>query len=779
MTVDEKIRLKQISESVGQGNPLTMAQLEALRRIGSSDASVLMRRSVRLAEGMIRCGNDLSPECLRALAELRTASSTPTRSGRTGADRVRDYVSRASDIGEIPEPINASRREACRHSLIDFGLTYCSTLLDHAPSDAMRPFIDSMQRVLLTGGKLHVRWPRGKGKTSWTKIGALWSATYGHRRFIVIISATADDAKEIVGDILDIVETSDAYAEDFPEVAFPIRALEGVVQRCATQHSLGSRTKIEIRDTKVVFPTVAGSVASGAIIRAKGIKGSLRGLVKGSQRPDFVFLDDPQTRKDASSPSETRKFISVVQGDVDGLAGHRKQMATIYATTPVCSGDGSTRLADPEEFPNVQTITSPLIIRYPDRLDLWDEWTRIYRAEGVAGNELHTDSRAYYLEHRAEMDAGAVMLDPADGDPVTEEGALHHAMIKRATLSEEAFLAEYQMTVSRQASVFELTPSLIMSHVTAIPQFAVPIACSAGVVAFCDVNASAGLRWGVMAVGPRNVCHVVAYGRYPAVGRLFPENSAEAAVTIAVARGLRAVAQHIASLPLFRNRRRVTPWALCFDGGWQTATVAAFCQSVRAPMKVIWSKGFGSRNYRPPRTSALVRLGDNCHLSESVDNGTFLAVNADYWREVAQRAHLAEPFAAGGISLFQGSAETHADWIAECCAERLLDKGVDPSSGKPFWRWQSAGPNHFGDVLSGLFATASWFGLLSPAKDLMLSDIAANAPQPSGPAAALPKAPSTVTGATPPPKEHRLPGPKSRHRPPHKAFFVPFRRAER
>ncbi len=726
MTVDDRILLRSISESVGHGHPLTLPQLEALQRIAPSDAEILMRRSVRLADGMVKVGNALSPAEASAYASIRKELTdlSATRRGRTGAERVRDYVARASDIGPIPEPADLERRESCRSDLVRFGLTYCSGILDHPPSEAMQQFIRAMQRVLLEGGKLHVRWPRGKGKTTWVKIGSLWAAAFGHRRFLVVISATADDAKEIVGDIIDIIEASDAFAEDFPEIGYPIRALEGVSQRCQTQHSLGARTKIEIRDTKLVMPTVAGAPSSGAIIRAKGIKGSLRGMVKGSLRPDFVYLDDPQTRKDASSPSEVRKFLAVVEGDIDGLAGHRKQMSTIFATTPVCAGDGSSQLADPERFPNIKTITSPLIIRFPDRIDLWEEFTRLYRAEGIAGNDRHTGSREFYRLHRPEMDRGAVVLDPADGDPQTEDSAIHHAMIKRATMSPEAFDAEYQMTVTRAASLFELTPALMLTHVTAIPQFAVPIACSGGCVAYCDVNAEAGLRWGVLAVGPRNLTHLVAYGRYPASGRLLPEASSEAAVAAAVARGLKAVAQHIAALPLFRNKHRITPWALCFDGGWQTRTVSAFCQSVRAPMKVLWSKGFGGRNYRPPRTSALVRLGDNCHLSESVDNGTFLAVNADFWREYAQRAFLAAPMSPGGISIFDGTPERHADLIAECCAERLIDK-TDGPDGRPLWRWESSGPNHYGDVLSGCFALASWFGLLQPARDLVLDAISA------------------------------------------------------
>ena len=502
--------------------------------------------------------------------------------------------------------------------------------------------------------------------------------------------------------------------DDFPEIAHPFRALEGIAQRCASQHIAGERTNIEITGNRITLPTVQGSNSSGIILRARGVKGSLRGLVAGRQRPDFVFLDDPQTRKDATSASETQKFLSVVRGDIDGLAGHNRAMATIIATTPVAPGDGSSHLADQEEFPDIRTLTVPLILSMPNRLDLWDEFCDKFRADAIAGDLAHTESRAFYRANREAMDDGCEVLDPLDGDPLTEESAIHHAFVRRCTLGKTAFNAEYQMIVARPDASFALDPAYVARRLNSYPRAAVPLLCGE-CVAFCDVNIEAGLRWGILSVGRRNVTALVAYGRYPETGRLVPENATETQLSSALAAGLAAVTRIVAATHLSYNGHRKTPQALVFDGGFQTPVVAAYCATARAPFKLAWAKGFGGANYRP--SDKIAQPGDHVHASAS-ENGVFLAICADYWREYMQRALLADPLQPGSLSFYGSDPLEHARLADEITAETLEEKRELPN-GKTSWRWSVNGPNHYGDVLAGCFAVASWYRLLAPVETLV------------------------------------------------------------
>ena len=147
-----------------------------------------------------------------------------------------------------------------------------------------------------------------------------------------------------------------------------------------------------------------------------------------------------------------------------------------------------------------------------------------------------------------------------------------------------------------------------------------------------------------------------------------------AEINNAVARGLAIVTRRIAALPLTRSGVPVKLTALCFDGGWRTAAVSAFCRAFQAPFSLIHSKGFNWRYYAP--SDKIARPANHCHLSEA-EYGRFLAIHADYWREYAHRALLSEPLQYGSLSFYGTDPKAHAQLAEEICAE---------IPRKPFWR---------------------------------------------------------------------------------------------
>ena len=89
------------------------------------------------------------------------------------------------------------------------------------------------------------------------------------------------------------------WPKGLPEVCYPIERLERIVNRCKGQTCRGVPTRMTWADDQVVLPTIAGSKAAGAVVRAVGILGSIRGLKHKkadgqSVRPTLVFIDDPQ-----------------------------------------------------------------------------------------------------------------------------------------------------------------------------------------------------------------------------------------------------------------------------------------------------------------------------------------------------------------------------------------------------------------------------------------------------------------------------------------------------
>lgn len=693
----------------------------------------------------IRSGKRLNSDQLTALrlidgtaAAEYEAQHAARSTARTGAERVAAMVARRSDIGELPEVLDVARREACRFDLERFGVTYCGALLRHAPSARMRPFIEKMQHAILVGGQIHVRWPRGKGKSTWIKIAILWATVYGHRRFAVAFAANRKNATQILNDIWCVLETSAAMLDDFPEVAYPVRCLNGITQRCVTQSYKGARTNIGRTSDMIKLPTVEGSVASGALIVCRGVEAGTRGLVNMDQRPDFLFFDDIQTRKSSCSGSKTDWLEDFVTADAMCMAGHENRIAALMASTPIKPNDLSERFANVDLHPEWITFTTPLIIKWPSNMDLVDEFGRLYYRD-LANRDIDLSaSKEFYMGIREELEADSELLDPLDGDAKTEVSALHHALILYYKIGREGFMAEYQMQTTRAEEVFALDHGTVASALNHYPRCVVPDECNA-LVAFCDINAvaDAGMRWGVLALGPRRVAAVVAYGRYPETGRLFPERSTLTQQRAAIANGVLAVAQRIAALPLRRaNGLRVAPKVLCFDIGWETKTVARAIKTVRAPFPLIAAKGSNWRTYKPYKPGGEARdnvlgVGDHCYLAKS-ENGEFLSVHADYWREEAQRAFLAPPLQHGSVSLFGDDKTEHYEFAKEVCAEHLADKGT-LQNGTESWVWNRTGANHWGDVLSGLFAVASWYRLYDATETVVDRELRSHADQQARP----------------------------------------------
>jgi len=62
----------------------------------------------------------------------------------------------------------------------------------------------------------------------------------------------------------------------------------------------------------------------------------------------------------------------------------------------------------------------------------------------------------------------------------------------------------------------------------------------------------------------------------------------------------------------------------------------------------------------------------------------------------------------GSCSLWGDDPARHWAFASEVCAERLIRRYVHPS-GKLAWDWGQLGENHFCDVMTNIFAMASWF----------------------------------------------------------------------
>jgi hypothetical protein len=102
-------------------------------------------------------------------------------------------------------------------------------------SDEHVKVIAKIERAVLRGELFALAMPRGSGKSSLCEAAALWALLFGYCPFVMLLAADEEKATERLQAIKTELTIYDRLRDDFPEVCQPIRALEGITQRCKGQ----------------------------------------------------------------------------------------------------------------------------------------------------------------------------------------------------------------------------------------------------------------------------------------------------------------------------------------------------------------------------------------------------------------------------------------------------------------------------------------------------------------------------------------------------------------
>ena len=421
------------------------------------------------------------------------------------------------DIGELPDVAHPVLKEACRTDFRRFCETYFPETFSLAWSPDHIKAISRIETAVLQGGLFALAMPRGSGKSALSEIAAVWAMLYGHREFVTLIGATETAALEMLDSIKTEFEVNEHLEEDFPEVIYPIKALDGIANRCAGQLYKGQRTRITWTSNELVLPTIAGSPASGVIVRVAGITGRVRGMkykrADGrSVRPSLVIVDDPQTTESAGSIEQTRKRVRVLAGDILGLAGPGEKIAGIMPCTIIRPGDMAEQLLDRKLHPEWNGERTKLIYQFPKNTKLWEEYADI-RADSLREDGNIARATEFYRAHRAEMDEGAVVAWDERYN-FDEASAVQYAMDLKLQ-DETAFQAEYQNEPLPEDTGGDdmLSADEIASKVNGLAAGTVPLACDK-VTCFIDIQKTL-LYYAVVAWADDFTGAVVEYGAWP------------------------------------------------------------------------------------------------------------------------------------------------------------------------------------------------------------------------------------------------------------------------
>ena len=319
--------------------------------------------------------NDLVPT-----PQTTSSASDYERYREKQADISRERSKSGRDIGPLPTVVDPQRKERGRRDLRTFCETYLRQRFPLAWSADHLVCIAKMQSAIIDGGQFAFAMPRGSGKTSLAEAGAIFALVYGHRKFVALVGASEDAAKEMLLSIKTEFEGNDLLEEDFPEVCYPIRSLEGINNRAGGQTLDGKRTQVAWTDTRACLPTVPTSPASGSRLRVAGITGRVRGMKAttadgDSIRPDLAIVDDPQTDDSATSPRQSEKREAILNGAILGLPGPKKKIAAFVPCTVIAPGDMADRTLDRQRNPVWQGERSRMVVAWPVNQDLWDKYS--------------------------------------------------------------------------------------------------------------------------------------------------------------------------------------------------------------------------------------------------------------------------------------------------------------------------------------------------------------------------------------------------------------------
>ena len=175
------------------------------------------------------------------------------------------------------------------------------------------------------------------------------------------------------------------------------------------------------REGVIVTPT-------GTKVQGLGALKRLRGLRHGPHRPDLVVLDDIENDENVRSPEQRDKRETWIDKAVMNVGAADGSLDILYIGT-VLHYDSV--LARKLANPLWRATKFQAVIRWPDRMDLWERWEQILRNDGVR------EADAFHAANADAMEAGAEVSWPA----VRPIGALMRVRVKVGVAS---FDAEYQ-----------------------------------------------------------------------------------------------------------------------------------------------------------------------------------------------------------------------------------------------------------------------------------------------------------------------------------------------
>lgn len=646
-----------------------------------------------------------------------------TGTAMTNAEKVRLHKAR-SNLVAYADPEDPKRRARLEKQPAKWMAYYLDDRFPFPFGEVHIQIIAACIRAMTAGTGITVAAPRGFGKTSVLWGMALYGVMTGVCRFPVVIGWKANAGYELLDQWLDALSRNERLRADYPCQCGPFqesthsqrlkRILRNVetdqLAGCDVRKGRGTVLLPDVREpgTRHTMPHVA---LAGASMNGS-IKGLNVGLITGeSLRPDIVLMDDPQDEATADSETLVKKVIKKIDYGIRSLAGPRRRLTVMAAVTCVNLGDVSEHLLT---RPGTESIKIGQVTSWPDGWHdedsptraAWDEWNKV-RLRGLELLDGGKRARAYYRANKAMLTKGMAVswkhrFQAGDARRTGDPDAMFAAMWDFYDLGEMAFMAERQNSPMKEGvTVYSLTPRAITDRTDKDRAPGVIPDWVRLVVAATDINPSYALSTAVVGFGQDQRAAVLWYGLHKmSVADELPPAQKRAAIMLELERHGQDLA----------DSRKVPcrPERWIIDGGGSPQdTVITFAGTSARTTGIEAVCAFGRAWRQSTRPKVQDRRFEQGYMHAESQLRRWVIFNADYWREVAQRAWTGAIGAPGTCDLPRGN---HVDFAEQVCREQLAGKAE--AAGIWVYVWNTLpGAHDFGDCMTMAFAAAAMGGI--------------------------------------------------------------------
>jgi hypothetical protein len=648
------------------------------------------------------------------------SSSTYTDKRTRELIRQREVRSEAAKV-VIPEPADIVRREKCLEDPELFLKTYFSPIFYNPFAEHHKAMINAIYERCFSGGDKAVAAPRGDGKSQVAICMTIYAMLATPIQFPVIIGNTLSKGRKLFQQVKNKFDNPSKYPEfyqDFPEITYCVSELQGTPQRAAKQHVDGIRTNITWSQHLIVLPTVNttwNSVATGKRLVFFGLDSAIRGEGFEEMRPDLAIIDDPETREVAFSPTDKHRDIEeMIDSDVAGLAGPDKRISRVVITTIQNRRCYSFRVTDRKQKPTFEGERYPLLKKFPDNRDLWDDYLAIRAKEQQEGKKDSPAATKFYKKNMRKMKKGAVLSNPyrfvgatdEKGNPV-ELDALQAFFNRISDWGMSRVLSELQQQPEEEEEpeTLKLTPGAVITRMSGLRRNELPKADDIKIIYGVDLGKYA-CHWVKIAVHGNAIAHVVDYG-------IIENHSMSANTPIeTVERSL------VNRLDEWRQDiiQNQNPDLVFIDSGNFSQAVYHFVRQAGFPFCA--AKGVSETVKMSGNDTNTQRFFENIRADYQPNEKLWLYnVSVNYWKEQVQQRFKTATFnelnqlTDGALSLWSTSdPKEHLSYSHHICAEEKRETFKSGRGIKTEWVVVNRN-NHWLDATSYALAGAACLGI--------------------------------------------------------------------